>query len=250
MYGDKHINNEMDGDPISNAVSRLERVSAPANFEDNVMRAIRQQASEAPARSYAWLKIALPTAALLLLAAFFGLSSLTTGEITDIRVAGGEEKLADPFAPGGMDRGEVAGVQNGITNREKDAPGRRSNSNNSQGSSPSGGSETFGANPGDEGTLGKGLNQNGGSSRPAPKTTVRVLDILQFAGLRSEIRGGEIVVTSVVDSSPSAKAGLQNGDVLVAVNEVALTATATIPGGTDIRTIRIRRKGQTMTLRF
>jgi len=246
MNGDNKNIGEMDGDPISNAVNRMERVSAPANFEYNVMRAIRQGSPEAPRRSYAWLKIALPTAALLLLAAFFGLSSLRTSEIPQIEVSENRQ-FQDPLAPSVIagSPGELAIAQNGNVNRERDQAARRSNSENRS----NGGSFDQAVRPGDDGTLEKGFGSNKGSTRPLPKTSVRVLDVLQFFGVRSENRGGEFVVTSVADASASARVGLQAGDVLVAINDVAISSTASIPGGA-VQSLRIRRNGQTLTLRF
>lgn len=248
MYGDKDINAEMD------AVSKLHRVTAPANFEDSVMRAIRLRSAEAPQRSYAWLKVALPTAALLLLAAFLGMSSLTNSEMPRVEVAG-QDRVPDPLATleKNGSTGKVAGIQNVNTNREKEP--LQSNSVNSQPSKivPGGGTLDQAARPGEEGTLPKGIDPNARSNQTASqagvRSTVRVSTILQVLGVRSENRGGEVVVASVVAGSTAATAGLQPGDVLLTINDVSITPTATFPGG-DIQTVRIRRDGQTMTLKF
>ena len=71
---------------IKNLLGALKRVQAPDNFEFGVKARIAKGAPKESASPFAFLKIAVPAAALASLAAFLYVSGFMSGEIPSVQV--------------------------------------------------------------------------------------------------------------------------------------------------------------------
>jgi hypothetical protein len=80
--------------------------------------------------------------------------------------------------------------------------------------------------------------------------TVRPETILSILGVDSEFEDNGWRVNSVVPASVAAKVGIKSGDVIEAVNEVALTKDGVFLKSLSVDRVIVRRAGQRMTLRL
>lgn len=267
MNGDKNKLIEIDGDPILAAINTLPRVSAPDGFEHSVAREIRSRSGDNQKEKFPWLKVAVPTAALALLAAFFGLSSISTNDMPTVTVVddpngrsvttpevGRDERVADT-----RDIDQRKNSKDS-TDQEKELNVRRSTSENvgnsvdlpSRGGTD--GSTDSAAGSPSRPILPRGLDPE---SKPATNargvgqtTTVKVTDIVQTLGIRAVVRDNQFMAESVSPNSQALRAGVRAGDVIEAVNDVAFTSNAILTGRVDVRSIRVRRGGRSITLKL
>jgi len=256
MYGDNKFNIEADGDPMSTTLGGLARVSAPASFEQDVLREIRTRSNTAHTARYLWLKIAVPAGALAMLAAFFGLSGFWTGDIPTIAVVD-EQKLQSPSLDPVGSRSNVAVNTVAVLTPETNLNARRSNSqtvaaNRATSLEDPNRSMIFGVDPAETPKLPKGLDGNSSTvtdRRGVERTkAVRLIEIVEMLGIRVAFQDGAYVAAAVSETGPAKAAGIRAGDVIEALNDVSLSNTATLAGQNDVRSIRIRRDGKSFTL--
>lgn len=258
MYGDNKINNETDGDPISKTLGELSRVSAPASFEQDVLREIRTRAAVAQTPRFQWLKIAVPAGALAVLAAFFGMSGFWAGEIPTIAVVN-EHKLErpslDPVGSGSNIAGNGVAVSTSGTNVNAKGSNSQTTAENPAASSEEANrSTTLAVEPADAPKRPKGLT--GDSSTVTDRRgvdgtrKVRLIEIVEMLGVRVAFQNGTYVAVGISETGPAKTAGVRAGDVIEAVNDVSLSDTATLSGQNDVRSIRIRRDGRSITLKL
>jgi hypothetical protein len=262
-------------DKVVRLLGGLKRVTAPENFESRV----KARLSDAPPQSgsLGFLKLALPTAALaalalfLLLSGYIGPEMPSTGEVvTDEKQK--ETRAAQPVTPENKD----PAVPNEVSRPSKDfragdipqtQPPALVNSspdavNSSQGVKNRKGS--FGAQSYD---IGSGVNSpevilpRGFSPKSRPGTdansekemrrpSIAASDLLRYTGVSMDLRGNEWVVSSIVQKSPAERIGLKVGDVIVSLNDIRIGKASAFPSGVDLKTIRVRRGGGMVDLKF
>ncbi len=250
------------------AAARLPRVHAPQYFAAGVRSRIETGKTSGNSGSLAFLKLAMPVAALGALALFFIFSGYLSNDIEPIAVvtetqnsgvdqeakidhiASSETqvptvvKSVEPTAQ----RSTAAATQPNETDpktRDEVVAGQPTNN---------GGSVDLAVNGAKPGVMPKGLNPNPLQEVTGrgldPQTSVLIVDVLRFTGIQGEIGPRGMVVSSVNENSPAQRAGLHAGDTIEAINDTPLTATATLRGGTALRTIRVNRDGKALRLSF
>ncbi len=246
---------------ISALLSALPRVNAPANFEHSVKARI---ARNLPRAGFAWpafLKLAVPTGALAALAFVLYLSGFLSQELAPAEVvtetktqseARGQTFAAENGRPGATELGPNVAAQPPVQNSENTLARANKSSAPSSGVNSSNGKGSFdiASNAAERDKLPKGLDANRRPAIPAPRTSVPAINILRFAGVQADSGFGGWKVTAVVESSPAERAGVKAGDVIEAVNDTSLIRVTTLPGGVELKTIRVRRDGKSLTLRF
>jgi hypothetical protein len=262
-------------DQVVRLLRGLKRVNAPENFESR----LKVRLSNAPPESgrLGFLKLALPTAALaalalfLLLSGYIGPDMPSTGEVvTDGKQK--ETRTAQPATP----KNQNPAIPNESARPSKDfragdipqtQPPALVNSspdavNSSQGVKNRKGS--FGSQSYD---IGSGVNSpevilpRGFSPKSLPGTdansekemrrpSIAALDLLRYAGVSMDLRGNEWIVSSIVQKSPAERIGLKVGDVIVSLNDIRIGNGSAFPSGVDLKTIRVKRGGSMVDLKF
>jgi hypothetical protein len=246
---------------VANLLGGLKRVNAPENFESRVKA--RLSVSPLPYSNFGFLKLAVPTAALAVLALFLFLSGYIGGDLPKVDVAeqappasvsdskAGRNAVLPNNAPQPAKEfrsDDVATVQPPPVNVKPAPPKSQKNINR-------GGSYDEGYSP-DKPIMGPGFNTNqravtnSASEKEMRRPGVPASQLLSYTGTVIEFRSNEWVVNSVVQKSPAERIGLKAGDVVVALNEMPLARSTVFPSGVDLKTIRVRRGSNSLVLKF
>ncbi|MGQ0543393.1 MAG: hypothetical protein ACT4O9_16350 [Blastocatellia bacterium] len=89
------------------------------------------------------------------------------------------------------------------------------------------------------------------TNRPAGFDGAGVLpakDMLSFLGIKAELEAGKWRVKSVSDTSTAGRSGVMADDVIEAVDNTPLDGGTRLRGGESIRTLVIRRNGETVRI--
>ena len=249
-----------ENDQVAKMLGGLKRVNAPDNFESRVQARIARVEKPKSAWIFGSLKIGIPVAALGALALFFYLANYSSIKPTDVVVQGNTNSqpvrspLVDPvpgtvIAPSNdkIPREDFAGVNRPTVNTNISLRPKKEMTNRGGGSMDQG----FNAAPPDK--MPPGFNtsptQTDPGNRPG-RPSVPAVEILRYAGVQSEARANQLVAGSVVASSPAEKWGVKAGDIIEALNEVNVTPSSSFPSGVALKTIRVRRNGKSVDLKF
>ncbi len=254
------------GGEIATLLSNLPRVEAPGDFETRVKSRILNSQPESRSGRFAFLKLALPAGALAGLALFLLLSGFLSRDIEPIQVAE-EKKNAPVIVPvPSENNGEPAGIASVTDPDERIARNEEVASTDKDTSHPSGnlntvrrstkadgGSIDLGANLPERPVLPRGFDPDQKQhSNQGVRSAVKVpvANVLSFVGLNAEFRQGGWYVNSVVDQSPAQRIGIRAGDMIEAFNELRLDRSTAFTGGIELKTVRVRRGGEVVNLRF
>lgn len=249
-------------DQVVQLLGDLKRVTAPENFESQVKT--RLAASRAPSRSFGFLKLALPTAALAGLALFLFLSGYMGREVATVEVVStanenvttkqerSQQNAAalnnDTAIPQEFRAPEVAVSQPSPSQPGPNAKAQK-NSNRIR-------SYDSVSDPQDKPILPRGFNTdqqtvgNSNSEREMRRPSIPVSELMRYAGVATDLRGNDLVVSSVIQNSVAERIGVKAGDVIVSLNEIRLGKTTAFPSGVDLKTMRVRRNGNLVELKF
>ena len=249
-----------ENDQVAKMVGGLKRVNAPANFESRVQARIARVEKPKNAWAFGFLKIGLPVAALGALALFFYLASYSSIKQTDVvvRANTNSQPVRSPnpdSLPGTVvaptndkiPHDDIAGVNRPTVNTNIALRPKKEITNRGGGSMDQG----FNAAPQDK--MPPGFNTNPTQIDPGNRpvrTSVPAEEILRYAGVQSEARANQLVAGSVVASSPAEKWGVKAGDIIEALNEVKVTPSSSFPSGVSLKSIRVRRNGKSVNLKF
>jgi hypothetical protein len=258
-------------DKVATLLGGLKRVNAPENFESRVRARLSDGRAHASGK-FGWLKLALPTAALAGLALFLFLSGYLGGEVPEVNVATEVNKptKAEPAftaqnpVPSNAVEPQPQQFRNPDVNAEvataQPSPAETQAANKVQKNSNrirtyDNNSYDMASNP-QKDILPRGLNTdlqtvgNSNSEKEMRRPTIAAADILRITGIISEFRGNDLTVSSTVKSSVSERIGVKPGDVIVSLNDIKMAKNAAFPSGVDLKTIRLRRNGQLVDLKF
>ncbi|MGH9946663.1 MAG: hypothetical protein ACRD6X_05630 [Pyrinomonadaceae bacterium] len=243
--------------------AKLSRIEAPPFFEANV-RARIERGKQSNGKAFSILKLAIPVSALAAMAIFFYVSGFMSGDVEQISVIQ-ESRIAEEDQPNGTDLkpNDFAAADPSVPENKKPLIAEtRSNETNSKNkivtahdkATNESESVDLAVKPSKPGILPKGLDPDSRTQTNArgidQRSTVRVADVIQYAGVHGEFGPKGMTVFSVAENSPAKRVGIMPGDVIEAVNDTIFTSTATIPGGSDLSTGRVFRNGTRLTLRF
>jgi hypothetical protein len=237
----EQIPNEQNNESVTNLLRGLKRVQAPENFEFGVKARIAKGEPKESASPFAFLKIAVPTAALAGLAAFLYISGFMSGDIPMVQVAEQPTK-PEAVAPATIHSEDIASKESDphtIVRETQVASARPNRVNNkaqggaidASGSTPRGGSKDQTLNP-----------------LTVIKRVVPVQKILESAGLNAEFQNGRCVANSV--SGLAERLGVKGGDVILSVNDVSIKPSTTFEEGTELKSVRVKRAGRNLRLSF
>jgi len=249
-----------ENDQVAKMLGGLKRVNAPANFEGRVLARIAGIEKPKNAWAFGILKIGVPIAALGALALFFYLANYSSIKPTDVVVEANaypkpvRSPIVDPVpsnaVPPSSDKilhDDIAGVNQPGVNTNTSLRPKKETTNRGGGSMDQG----FNAAPQDK--MPPGFNskptQTDSGNRPV-RPSVPAVEILRYAGVQSEARANQLVANSVVASSPAEKWGVKAGDIIEALNEVKVSPSSSFPSGVALKTIRVRRNGKSVNLKF
>jgi len=257
MKKTEQIPNAESDERIANIVGDLKRVEAPENFEYAVKARIARGEPKDSRGAFAILKVAIPAAALALLAIFLYSAGYVSSGI-------GPDLVKDPtiqnveHANGAVGTDGVAPVeQPGHKGTVASLP-NNSNSKNRVGSTdlpskaPEGGGSYDSANPDTKDKLPLGFDPD--QKRPGreqdlnTQRAIPVQNILQMVGIDAEFRGARCIANSVTDKSPAERAGVKSGDVIEAMNDIPITPSTAFKGGIVVESIRVNRAGRSIKL--
>ncbi|MEO8573000.1 MAG: PDZ domain-containing protein [Pyrinomonadaceae bacterium] len=102
--------------------------------------------------------------------------------------------------------------------------------------------------PGFESANPRGTNLNTNLNANVGATQIPLRDVFGMMGISAEFVNGGWTVRSAVETSTSARAGLQAGDVIESVNGQQLIQTTVFKGEFSGRSLRVRRDGKTIDL--
>ena len=252
----EQIPNAENDERIANMLSDLKRVEAPENFEFGVKARIARGEPKESRNLFPILKVAIPAAALGLLAIIFYTAGYQSSEIRPVVVQESpnrtNERVADPdLAKDAMAPGESE-QKNEVASRP----------NNSNVKNPAGSVDLPSTAPDGVGSIDKANPQPPKEIRPKgfsddperpgqkeyPQKAIPVQNILQMVGISAEFRGGRYVANGVTEKSPAERAGVKSGDVIEAMNDVPITPSTEFKGGIELKSIRVNRAGRSIKL--
>ena len=246
---------EEEEEKVASLLGGLERIEAPAGFENRVMRHIAKVAAGEEHHRPALLlvlKFAAPAAALLLMGAMFAyfadreVSNASVPPVQDLQLA--VAKLDD--APPSNASVAAANTPSG---RPVRAPGVNT-------SRPSGGalparsgvtSEDFTVQGPGEIYTPPGLDprpRNVDPSTVSPGDGIKVGEVLSFIGISAACDGGGCRVTSLSQGSPAERAKLNVGDRIVSIDGRPINVSTAFSGPTSFKTFQVVRGGRTMNV--
>ena len=225
---------------ITNLLGGLKRVQAPENFEFGVKARIAQGEPKESASPFAFLKIAVPTAALAGLAAFLYVSGFMSGDIQSVQVVE-QPTRQEVVKPAIVHPEDLASKEpEAATNvRETQIASARTNGANNR----SRGAVDAVKQPNGGGSIDQTLNPD----RPI-KRVISVQRVLESAGISAEFQGDRCVANSV--AGPAARLGVKGGDVILTVNDVPIKSSTTFQDGVELKSIRVNRAGRNLKLSF
>jgi len=222
---------------ITDLVRGLKRVKAPENFEFGLKARIASGEPKYSASPFAFLKIAIPTAALAGLAAFLYVSGFMSGDIPTVQVVD-QTPMPEAVVPAIVDTVEVASKEpdSGANVRETQVASARPNKVNNKDRSVS-------------------VDRTGGGYKDQtlnPLTVIKrampVQKVLESAGISAEFQGERCVANSATGSAE--RLGVKSGDVILNVNGVSIKPTTTFEEGTELKSLHVKRSGKTLKLNF
>ncbi|MBX3288525.1 MAG: hypothetical protein KF855_04190 [Acidobacteria bacterium] len=272
----------MEDDRLSEVLAGIPRVEAPANFEQRVMNRIK--AGEEPVRGEAamwpWMKLALPVLALLFVGAFLYLSGMFSTNISDLPLTAEVEvndpppllpdipvieadraddanvvtTAADSGQPSAFERPVERAKQNTAVRPPQNTRRRNVPDNVGGGSvdraitaAPDVRASNTNANT--------NANANANFFTPLEGTpeferqaSVSVKDIFELMGLKGAYDGRGWHVRSVDPVGAGKRSGIQDGDVIIAVDDTLLNERMELKGNVIFKTIRVLRDGKEVTL--
>lgn len=249
-----------ENDQVAQILGGLKRVNAPDNFESRVHARIARVEKPKNDWAFGFLKIGAPVAALGALAFFFYIANYSSVKTTDVVVQTNtspqpvRSPIIDPVpnnvVPPSNDKipqDEIAGANRPTVNTNTSLRPKKEISNRGGGSLD----QAINAAPQDK--LPPGFNtsptQTDPRNRPV-RPSVPAVEFLRYAGIQSEARANQLVVSSVVASSPAERWGVQAGDTIEALNEIKVTPSSSFPSGVALKTVRVRRNGKSVNLKF
>lgn len=276
MMGDK--GKKLEDDRLSKVLAGIPRVEAPANFEQKVMNRIR--AGEEPVRSEAamwpWMKLALPVLALLFVGAFLYLSGMFSTNVSDLPLRA-EVEVDDPppllsdvpvieadraddanVVATAADRGQpsaferpVERARQNISVRPPQNTRRRNVPDNVGGGSVD---RAITAAP-DVRASNTNANANANFFTPLEDTPeferqagMSAKDIFELMGMSVSYDGRGWHVRSVDPVGAGKRSGVQEGDVIIAVDDTLLNERMELNGSVAFKTVRVLRDGKEVTL--
>ena len=236
----EQIPNTENDESITNLLGGLKRIEAPENFEFGVKARIAKGEPKESASPFAFLKIAVPTAALAGLATFLYVSGFMSGDIPTVQVV---EQTTKPEA--------VAKATVHTEDMASKEPDAVSNARETQIAS----ARTNGATNKTRGAVDSVKQRNGGGSidqtlnplRPI-RRVVPVQRVLESAGIDAEFQGDRCVAKSV--TGPAERLGVKGGDVILTVNDVSIKPSTTFEEGIELKSVRVKRAGRNLRLSF
>ena len=222
---------------ITNLLGGLKRVDAPENFEFGVKARIAKGEPKESASPFAFLKIAVPTAALAGLAAFLYVSGFMSGDIPTVQVVEQTTK-PDAVVPATVNSDAVPSKEAEATKNERETQIASARPNNK----PRGGSIDR-TDPSKGGSIDQTLNPD----RPI-RRVIAVQKVLESAGISVEFQGDRCVANAV--SGPAERLGVKGGDVILTVNDVPIKPSTTFEEGVELKSVRVKRAGRNLKLNF
>ena len=258
MKKTEQIPNAESDERIANILGDLKRVEAPENFEYAVRARIARGEPKESVGSFAILKVAIPAAALGLLAIFLYSAGYLSSDIgpnlvKDPTVRNAEQpNVAVTAEPNGAvpteqpeQKFEIASHQSNSNVKSRVGTDQPSKVSNGGGSIDSAGNDVKVIRPPgfDPDQKRPGREQDLNTQRAIP-----VQNILQMVGIDAEFRGARCIANSVTDKSPAERAGVKSGDVIEAMNDIPITPSTAFKGGIVVESIRVNRAGRSIKL--
>ena len=236
----EQIPNTENDESVINLLGKLKRVNAPENFEFGVRARIAKGEPKELAGPFAFLKIAVPTAALAGLAAFLYVSGFMSGDIPSVQVLE-QPTRQEVVKPVTIQTEDIASKEpEAATNvRETQIASARTNGANNK----SRGAVDVVKQPNGGGSIDQTLNPD----RPI-RRVVHVQRVLESAGISAEFQGERCVANSV--TGPAERLGVKEGDVILTVNDVSIKPSTTFEEGVELKSVRVKRAGRNLKLSF
>jgi hypothetical protein len=226
---------------IPDLLKGLKRIEAPESFEFGVRARITKGESKESASPLSFLKIAVPTAALAVLAAFLYVSGFMSADIPTVQVVD-QTPMPEAVVPAIVDTMEVASKEpdSAANLREVQVASARPNRVNNKARSGS----VDRTNP----STGGGYKDQTLNPLTVIKRAIPVQKVLESAGIHAEFQGDRCLANSV--SGPAERLGVKRGDVILSVNGVSINPSATFEEGTELKSVRVKRAGRNLKLTF
>lgn len=238
-----------DEEEISRMLASLKSADAPKNFDGGVRSRIAERRDAPLSRPSLLLvaKFALPMLLLLVLGGFLIVSS--ERELS--------EDMVPPVADGKLDVAVIGDGQtgsSGISNTNNanssiaQVPVNRSGGNSRPVSQ--GGSEDIGLSSDNSMVFPDGVDPRNATitnGKPATGTSISSASVLLMIGISSNCSSTGCVATAVREGSIAATAGIQNGDLISAIDGRPLSARG-IEGQFTVSELTLVRSGKRMTI--
>jgi hypothetical protein len=224
---------------ISSLLGGLKRVEAPEDFAFGVKARIAKGEPKESASPFAFLKIAVPTAALAGLAVFLYVSGFMSGDIPTVQVA--EQPIKqEVVVPATVHTDDVMSKEPEATENvsEIQVASARPNANNKPRGS---------AVDRTDSSKGGSIDQTLNPDRPI-KRVLPVQKVLESAGIDAEFQGDRCVANSVTGAAE--RLGVKGGDVILTLNNVPIKSSTTFEEGIEVKSVRVRRAGRNLKLNF
>ncbi len=276
MMGDK--DKKLEDDRLSQALAGLPRIEAPANFEQRVMNRIRagEESVRGNVAMWPWMKLALPVLALLFVGAFLYLSGMFSTNVSDLPLTA-EVEVNDlppllPDVPGieadkaddanvvtaSADRGQPSAFGPSTERAGQNIPVRPpQNTRRRNVPDNSGGGSVDRAITAAQDVRASNTNANTNANFFTPledtpeferQAGVSAKDIFELMGLKGAYAGRGWHVRSVDPVGAGKRSGIQDGDVIIAVDDTFLNDRMELKGNVIFKTVRVLRDGKEVTL--
>jgi hypothetical protein len=226
---------------ITDLLRGLKRVKAPENFEFGVKARIASGEPKYSSSPFAFLKIAVPTAALAGLAMFLYLTGFMSGDIPTVQVVD-QTPMPETVVPAKVQTEDVASKEPDphANVRETQVASARPNRVNNKARSGS----VDRTSP----STGAGYKDQTLNPLTVIKRAIPVQKVLESAGINAGFQGERCVANSVTGSAE--RLGVKSGDVILSVNGVSIKPTTTFEEGTELKSARVKRSGKNLKLNF
>ena len=253
---------------VKELLGSLERVAAPDDFTFKVRARIAERKAGGGERVRGWspafLRIAAPAALTVAVAAggFYALMGDDAGPLPKAEVEERMElapptssEVADAGPPAGSDVGEPS-IDVNNDSVAKPAPAALQTSKAPESRPPSAadrgeGSTVLAAKPPAAPLLPRGIDPQTvlpGTGPGEGSGEHRISEILQMIGVQAERERMGWTVLRTTSAGVGGRAGIRQGDIVVAIDGRSITDTDTLRGSATIRTLQVIRDGRRVTI--
>ncbi|MBV9217165.1 MAG: PDZ domain-containing protein [Acidobacteria bacterium] len=247
---------QFENNEISRLLGGLDKVEAPGDFDFRLKARIAAGRPVESAPTFGWLKAAVPLVLLLGIGGYFGYRAFRAQPVAE------RPRVAE--APNTVQPGPVVTEPSVIPQAENpivaSSEPKKDNSvprlDKGKGAAPKaaempGGGSFEEAQIESNRVYPKGVDPRKAVDTAKPPMAIGRLplsSVLSIAGVNGAMNDGGWRVSSVVDKSMAARAGVKADDVIEAINDQPIKANMDLPANFALKSLRVKRGGNTVTI--